>query len=99
MVGPVPSEARRAESRGRAGWLDSGPESILNVRLVKLTNQLTMTRPRKPDRQRQSQPLRSASSRQRLLAAAAAEFAARGFAGASVERIARAARVNKAMLY
>jgi TetR/AcrR family transcriptional regulator len=41
----------------------------------------------------------SAGTRQRLLAAAAAEFAARGFAGASVDRIARAARVNKAMIY
>jgi TetR/AcrR family transcriptional regulator len=38
-------------------------------------------------------------SRDRLLAAAAAEFAARGFAGANVDRIARAARVNKAMMY
>lgn len=38
-------------------------------------------------------------TRERLLAAAAAEFAARGFAGASVDRIARAARVNKAMIY
>lgn len=35
----------------------------------------------------------------RILAAATAEFAARGFAGARVDRIARAARVNKAMLY
>ena len=40
-----------------------------------------------------------ATSRDRLLAAASAEFAARGFAGASVDRIARAARVNKAMIY
>jgi AcrR family transcriptional regulator len=39
------------------------------------------------------------SSRERLFAAAATEFAARGFAGASVDRIARAARVNKAMIY
>ena len=38
-------------------------------------------------------------TRERLLAAAAAEFAARGFAGANVDRIARAARVNKAMIY
>jgi len=38
-------------------------------------------------------------SRDRLFAAAATEFAARGFAGASVDRIAHAARVNKAMLY
>jgi TetR/AcrR family transcriptional regulator len=41
----------------------------------------------------------AATSRDRLLTAAAAEFAARGFAGASVDRIARAARVNKAMIY
>ena len=38
-------------------------------------------------------------TRDRLLAGAAAEFAARGFAGASVDRIARVARVNKAMIY
>ena len=38
-------------------------------------------------------------SRERLCAAAAKEFAARGFAGASVERIAAVARVNKAMIY
>jgi len=38
-------------------------------------------------------------TRARLLAAAAAEFAARGFDGANVDRIARAARVNKAMIY
>ena len=50
-------------------------------------------------RPRRSQQVRSATSRQRLLTAAAAEFAARGFAGASVDRIARAARVNKAMIY
>jgi TetR/AcrR family transcriptional regulator len=34
-----------------------------------------------------------------ILAAAGAEFAARGFAGARVDRIARRAKVNKAMLY
>jgi AcrR family transcriptional regulator len=39
------------------------------------------------------------ASRNRLLAAAAAEFAARGFDGAKVDRIAARARVNKAMLY
>jgi TetR/AcrR family transcriptional regulator len=38
-------------------------------------------------------------SRERLLAAAARQFAARGFAGTSVDRIAAAARVNKAMIY
>ena len=40
-----------------------------------------------------------ADTRGRLLAAAAAEFAARGFDGAKVDRIAHRARVNKAMLY
>ena len=41
----------------------------------------------------------SRSSRDRLLVAAAAEFAARGFDGATVDRIAARARVNKAMIY
>jgi TetR/AcrR family transcriptional regulator len=50
-------------------------------------------------RTRRRQEDRSAGSRARLLTAAAAEFAARGFAGANVDRIARAARVNKAMIY
>ncbi len=53
--------------------------------------------PPRPGRRRQ--PDRSAGSRDRLCAAAAAEFAARGFAGANVDRIARAARLNKAMIY
>lgn len=52
---------------------------------------------RGPGRRRQEE--RSAASRQRLFNAAAAEFAARGFAGANIDRIARAARVNKAMIY
>jgi AcrR family transcriptional regulator len=39
------------------------------------------------------------NSRQAVLQAAAAEFAARGFAGAGVDRIARRAGVNKAMIY
>ena len=39
------------------------------------------------------------NSRQAILQAAAAEFAARGFAGAGVDRIARTARINKAMIY
>src|ERR671938_204328 len=48
-----------------------------------------------------ARPPRSASgdSRERVFAAAAAEFAARGYAGANVDRIARAARLNKAMIY
>lgn len=46
-----------------------------------------------------SQDKRAAASRSRLLAAAAAEFAARGFAGAKVDRIATRARLNKAMIY
>jgi AcrR family transcriptional regulator len=42
---------------------------------------------------------RARVSPERILAAAAAEFAEHGFAGARVDRIARRARVNKAMLY
>src|SRR5689334_25253069 len=38
-------------------------------------------------------------SRDRVFAAAAKEFAARGYAGANMDRIARAARLNKAMIY
>ena len=40
-----------------------------------------------------------ADSRSRILAAAAAEFSARGFAGAGIDRIARRAGLNKAMIY
>jgi TetR/AcrR family transcriptional regulator len=42
---------------------------------------------------------RARFSADRILAAAALEFSARGFAGARVDRIARRAKVNKAMLY
>jgi TetR/AcrR family transcriptional regulator len=42
---------------------------------------------------------RAASSRERLLAAAAREFAARGYDGTRVDRVAHAARLNKAMIY
>jgi AcrR family transcriptional regulator len=42
---------------------------------------------------------RSPDSRQRILAAATAEFALRGFAGTTVDRIAARARLNKAMIY
>src|SRR6185369_13080025 len=41
----------------------------------------------------------AAASRDRVFAAAAAEFAARGYAGANIDRIARTARLNKAMIY
>lgn len=56
---------------------------------------MKLNNPRKPARAPRPAP----GSRQRLLTAAATEFAARGFAGASVDRIARTARVNKAMIY
>ena len=42
---------------------------------------------------------RPPATRDRILEAASAEFASRGFAGATVDRIARRARVNKAMIY
>jgi AcrR family transcriptional regulator len=46
-----------------------------------------------------ARPASTPSTKQRLLDIALEEFAARGFAGAKVDRIARRARVNKAMLY
>src|SRR5258705_12507155 len=55
------------------------------------------TAPRPADRlHRARDPERT---RGRILAAALQEFAAKGFAGARVARIARRARVNKRMLY
>src|SRR5262245_9991579 len=48
-----------------------------------------MPRPKAPD----------SASRARIVRAAAAEFAARGYAGANMDRIARTARLNKAMIY
>ena len=48
-----------------------------------------------PRRPRSAAP----GSRSRILAAAADEFGARGFAATTVDRIARRARVNKAMIY
>jgi TetR/AcrR family transcriptional regulator len=41
----------------------------------------------------------AAAGKERIIAAAASEFAARGYAGANLDRIARAARLNKAMIY
>jgi len=55
--------------------------------------------PRRPAVRKRPAAPPEPGSRERLFAAAAAEFAARGFAGANVDRIARAARVNKAMIY
>src|SRR5262245_36324448 len=48
-----------------------------------------MPRPRSTD----------SASRARIVRAAAAEFAARGYAGANMDRIARTARLTKAMIY
>jgi TetR/AcrR family transcriptional regulator len=55
------------------------------------------TRTRRPAPRRRT--ARPADSQERILDAALKEFAARGFAGARVDRIAAAARLNKAMLY
>jgi len=48
---------------------------------------------------RRKAPAPAPGTRDRILAAAMEEFAARGFEGAKVDRIAQHARVNKAMLY
>ena len=66
------------------------------------------SRPQAPGPRRRGRPRRPTSppprptppdSRHRLLTAATTEFAARGFAGATVDRIAARARLNKAMIY
>jgi TetR/AcrR family transcriptional regulator len=49
--------------------------------------------------QRRTRKAGDIGTRERVFAAASTEFAARGFAGANVDRIARAAGVNKAMIY
>jgi AcrR family transcriptional regulator len=48
---------------------------------------------------RRSRQAGDIGTRERIFAAAGVEFAARGFAGANVDRIAKAAAVNKAMIY
>jgi AcrR family transcriptional regulator len=55
----------------------------------------------KPERQssRKTAGRNPQQSRERILEAALAEFAAKGFAGARVDAIARAAKINKRMLY
>jgi len=49
--------------------------------------------------QRTTRAPQAPATRERILAAAAREFAERGFSGARVDEIARRARANKAMLY
>ena len=71
---------------------------------MKLTDQLVNSRGggQQRRRRRSTKPGPSAQpdhSRDRVFAAAAAAFAAHGFAGTSVDRIADAARLNKAMIY
>lgn len=55
---------------------------------------MTVPRPRRPPAARDPERTRA-----RILAAAMAEFSARGFNGARVDAIARRARINKRMLY
>jgi len=52
-----------------------------------------------PEPQSPNPEPRDSGSRQRILAAATAEFATRGFDGTTVDRIAARARLNKAMIY
>jgi TetR/AcrR family transcriptional regulator len=56
-------------------------------------------RPQRKTRAAPGQPHTSPSSRLRILAAAAEQFALRGFEGTTVDRIAARARLNKAMIY
>lgn len=53
-----------------------------------------------PARVQRSSPVRDAeATKQRILMASRAEFARHGYMGARIDRIARAARINKRMLY
>jgi TetR/AcrR family transcriptional regulator len=54
---------------------------------------------RKPESRIPNPQSRAPGSRHRVLAAATAEFALRGFEGTTVDRIAARARLNKAMIY
>ena len=55
--------------------------------------------PKPPDSPKAPKRRDAAASRQRLLAAAAAEFVAHGIAGARVDRIATHAQANKRLIY
>src|SRR5512146_2701011 len=61
----------------------------------------TSTAGHRAPRGRRGRPPRGAAraTRETILAAATREFATRGYAGAGVDRIARQAGVNKAMIY
>ena len=87
----APARLRR---RGRGSLTAVRPflltnQSVRQCRLTACRRQLARAsrRPASPD------------TRRRILAAAADEFGARGFAATTVDRIARRARVNKAMIY
>ena len=66
---------------------------------MKLTEQLVKPSGRARAARRRGPAASPDPSRDRLFAAAATAFAAHGFAGTSVDRIADAARLNKAMIY
>jgi TetR/AcrR family transcriptional regulator len=59
----------------------------------------TSTSPSEPPRRARKATRDPHRAQERILAAAMAEFAAKGFAGARVDGIARRARINKRMLY
>jgi TetR/AcrR family transcriptional regulator len=66
---------------------------------VKLTDRLVKGPGQARAARRRGPAVRPDPSRDRLFAAAATAFAAHGFAGTGVDRIAAAARLNKAMIY
>jgi AcrR family transcriptional regulator len=72
------------------------PLPLLNNLSVKLTNRLVKS---SGPRGRRRRGPAAGQSRDRIFRAATSEFAARGFAGASVDRIAATAHLNKAMIY
>ena len=64
-----------------------------------MTKSTTKKRPAKPSPPRTAEKRDPSRTRSKILAAATAEFAENGFAGARVDEIARASGANKRMLY
>jgi AcrR family transcriptional regulator len=99
---PLPSRNREGRQliRGappEAGLTQAVPKFTVTCQLLfrVLVLAMTMTRSHRNRSSRRNPRL----SQERILEAALAEFAAQGFAGARVDRIARRARINKRMLY
>ena len=94
--GGPPRRARGRDARAR------GPRRLSHSRRARARGggeAVSTTRTRAATPRPGARQAAAVDARARLVASAAQEFAARGFDGAKVDRIAARARVNKAMLY